>query len=83
MVLCTVWDYEAQNYQITITFNTRTTKDNRTMGKVIKCKFWCNAGYTEEEVEIEIDETESEESHIEKEFHKWLDNNEDVGYEVL
>jgi hypothetical protein len=24
------------------------------MGKVIKCKFWCNAGHTEEEVEIEI-----------------------------
>ena len=32
---------------------------------------------------IEIDETESEESQIKKEFHKWLDNNEDVGYEVL
>lgn len=53
------------------------------MGKVIKCKFWCNAGHTEEEVDIEIDETESEESQIEKEFHKWLDNNEDVGYDVL
>ena len=37
------------------------------MGKVIKCKFWCNAGHTEEEVEIEIDETENEESQIEKE----------------
>ena len=24
MVLCTVWDYEAPNYQFTITFNTRT-----------------------------------------------------------
>ena len=53
------------------------------MGKIIKCKFWCNAGNTEEVVEIEIDETESEESQIEKEFNKWLDNNEDVGYEVL
>ena len=24
LVLCTVWDYEAPNYQFTITFNTRT-----------------------------------------------------------
>ena len=22
------------------------------MGKVIKCKFWCNAGHTEEEEEL-------------------------------
>jgi len=24
LVVCTVWDYEAQKYQFTITFNTRT-----------------------------------------------------------
>lgn len=51
--------------------------------KTIKCKFWCNAGRTEEEVEIEIHETENEELAIEKEFHSWLDNNEDVGYEII
>ena len=49
--------------------------------KEITLKFWCNAVHTEEEVEIEIDETESEENQIEKEFHKWLDNNEDCGWE--
>lgn len=51
--------------------------------KTIKCLFWCNAGHTKEEVEIEINETESEEIQIEKEFHKWLDNNEDCGFEIL
>jgi hypothetical protein len=53
------------------------------MGKIIKCLFWCNSGHTEEEVEIEIDTTETEETQIQKEFHKWLDNNEDCGYKVI
>jgi hypothetical protein len=53
------------------------------MAQIIKCKFWCNAGHTEEEVEVEINIEESKESQIEREFHKWLDNNEDVGYEIL
>jgi hypothetical protein len=51
--------------------------------KTIKCRFWCNAGHTEEHVDVEIIETESIEQQVNSEFHKWLDNNEDVGYEIL
>jgi hypothetical protein len=51
--------------------------------KTIKCRFWCNAGHTEEEVEIEVNETEDIEKQIKTEFHKWLDNNEDVGIDIL
>lgn len=51
--------------------------------KEIKCKFWCNAGHTEEVVTVEIYDGEDEEKQIEGAFRKWLDNNEDVGYEIL
>jgi hypothetical protein len=51
--------------------------------KIINCLFWCNAGNTEEEVQIEINETEDEENQILSEFRKWLDNNEDCGYKIL
>jgi hypothetical protein len=53
--------------------------------KRITLKFWCNAGHTEEEVTIEIYEDcgKTEEQQIEEEFHKWLDNNEDVGWEKI
>lgn len=51
--------------------------------KTVVVKFWCNAGHTEGELEIKIDENESQEKQIEQEFHKWLDNNEDVGYEII
>ena len=58
----------------------------------IKCKFFCNAGHTEEEVIVNIYENNgTEEQQIEKEFHKWLDNNfhrwldynEDCGWEKI
>lgn len=50
--------------------------------KIVKVNFWCNAGYTEEDLEIEIDETEDKENQIQKEFLKWLDNNEQCGWEI-
>ena len=51
----------------------------------IKMRFWCNAGHTVEKVDIEIDEESdlSEDLQIEAEFLKWLDNNEDVGFERI
>ena len=52
--------------------------------KTIKCKFHCNAGYTEEVVTIEIyEDGGSEEFQTEKEFLKWLDNNEQCGFEII
>lgn len=51
--------------------------------KEITLKFWCNAGHTEEEVTIEIYEGKTEEQQIEEEFYKWLDNNEDCGWEKI
>lgn len=53
------------------------------MSKKISVKFWCNAGHTEETVTIEIDESKDEDAQIIIEFHKWLDNNEDCGYEKI
>jgi hypothetical protein len=50
--------------------------------KIIKVNFWCNGGHTEEDVEIKIDETKDEESQIQEEFLKWLDNNEECGWEI-
>lgn len=52
--------------------------------KIVKVNFWCNAGHTEEDVEINIAEDigETEEQQIEKEFLKWLDNNEECGYKI-
>jgi hypothetical protein len=50
----------------------------------IKMKFWCNAGYTEEEVKVPIYENcGTEDEQIQDYFETWLDNNEDVGYERL
>ena len=53
--------------------------------KDITVKFWCNAGDTKEEVTIEIYEDcgKTEQQQIEAEFHKWLDNNEDCGWEKI
>lgn len=53
------------------------------MGNTIKMLFYCNAGHTEEKVEVTIYEGESKEEAIEREFLKWLDNNEDCGYEEI
>jgi hypothetical protein len=50
--------------------------------KIIKVNFWCNGGHTEEDVEIKIDETKDEESQIQEEFLKWLDNNEECGWKI-
>ena len=57
-------------------------KNKKTMEEVT-VKFFCNAGHTEEEVTIKIykDCGKTEEQQIEEEFHKWLDNNEDCGWE--
>jgi len=50
----------------------------------IKCKFFCNAGHTEESMTVDIYENNGTEEHqIEKEFLKWLDNNEDCGWEKI
>lgn len=50
----------------------------------VKMKFWCNAGHTEEEVNVPIYENcGTEDEQIQDYFEVWLDNNEDVGYERL
>lgn len=49
----------------------------------IKLKFWCNSGLTEEIVTIEIDTNKDKEQQIYDEFHKWLDNNENCGFEEI
>lgn len=53
--------------------------------KTVKVKFWCNAGHTEEVVDVEIYDESSKtlEEQVEEAFLKWLDNNEEVGYEIL
>lgn len=52
--------------------------------KQIKCKFHCNAGHTEETVTVDIYENEgTDEEQIQKEFLKWLDNNEQCGFEII
>jgi len=49
----------------------------------IKVKFYCNAGHTEETLYIEIDDDGNIEEQINEEFLKWLDNNEDCGWEQI
>ena len=49
--------------------------------KKIKVKFFCHE--IEETVDIEIYPGDNEESVIEAEFNKWLDNNQQCGYEKL
>jgi hypothetical protein len=54
--------------------------------KKVRLKYWCNAGHTEEEVELEVpyDMTEKEfEDFIQDDFLSWLDNNEQCGWEKL
>lgn len=52
--------------------------------KKVKVKFWCNGGLTQETKEIEIfNGMGSEEKQIQEAFEIWLDNNEDVGYEII
>lgn len=55
------------------------------LSETIKLKFFCNAGHTEEEVTIDIYKyhKQTEEQQIEEAFHKWLDNNEDCGWEKI
>jgi len=53
------------------------------MRELVKCNFWCNAGYTEEIVEIEIFKGEDKDEKIKSEFIKWLDNNEQSGWEEI
>lgn len=49
----------------------------------VKVKFWCNAGYTEEIVIIEVSNEENKDKEIDYEFVKWLDNNEDCGFDII
>jgi hypothetical protein len=46
-------------------------------------KFWCNAGHTEEDVTIWIDSSSDENEQIREEFLKWLDNNEQCGWDIV
>jgi len=56
----------------------------------IKVKFYCNAGYTTETVNVEIEIDKSSKSSIEDQtdaqiqeaFLEWLDRNEDCGWEI-
>lgn len=51
--------------------------------KTIKCLFYCNAGYTEETVNVKIYENcGTDDEQIQEAFLKWLDNNEDHGWEI-
>ena len=62
----------------------RPTQFNLKIMYEIKMKFWCNAGHTEEEVNVPIYENcGTEDEQIQDYFETWLDNNEDVGYERL
>ena len=50
----------------------------------IGMKFWCNAGHTEEVVNVPIyEECGTEDEQIQDYFETWLENNEDAGYERL
>jgi len=54
--------------------------------KTIKVKFYCNAGNTEETLEIPIYEGEmygDEETQILQAFRTWLEANEDCGWEKV
>ena len=51
--------------------------------KTIKVKFWCNSGNTEEVVDVDIYHEENEEELIQLAFHKWLEANEDCGWEKV
>jgi len=54
--------------------------------KSIKVRYSCNAGYTEEIVYLELADNLSEdeiENYIEKDFLAWLDNNEDINWEII
>jgi len=51
--------------------------------KKITVKFWCNAGHTEEDVIICIDTSLDENEQIREAFLKWLDNNEQCGWEKI
>lgn len=49
-----------------------------------KVKFWCNAGETEETVTVKIYENcGTEEQQINEAFIKWVDNNEDIGWDYI
>jgi len=51
--------------------------------KTIRCRFYCNGGHTEETVDVEIYPNEgSEENQIQEAFLRWLDQNEDCGWEI-
>ena len=52
--------------------------------KTIKVKFWCNGGDTEEIVELQMYSPKKEwDNDIQDAFVRWLDNNEDVGWEII
>jgi hypothetical protein len=51
--------------------------------KKIRVNFWCNAGETEEEVEIEIYEDEDMDFQIDEAFEKWCDNNQQQGWDII
>jgi len=45
--------------------------------KIVKMKFWCNAGYTEEVDDVKIYDNigKDEEEQIQEQFTEWLNNN--------
>ena len=54
--------------------------------KEIKVNYWCNAGQTEETVYLDIPDNLAEDEefeYIQKDFLIWLDNNEQVGWEIV
>jgi hypothetical protein len=51
--------------------------------KKVIVNFWCNAGQTEEEFTIFIDPDLNQEEQIREHFLKWLDNNEQCGWDVI
>jgi hypothetical protein len=56
---------------------------NQVVMKTVEVNFWCNAGKTEEKVEIEIYEDEDLDAQINEEFEKWCDNNQQQGWEII
>lgn len=52
--------------------------------KTVSAMFFCNSGQTKERVTIELNESEGTvNSQVEKEFKKWLKQNEEYGYSII
>jgi hypothetical protein len=48
----------------------------------VKVEFTCNAGHTNEVIVLDIISVDTMDKEIQEEFLKWLDNNEDCGWEI-